>query len=44
MINNNIARRKLQKPSSLPPYSCIFVNLKALDQTDMGEAFLLAQG
>lgn len=44
MINNNIARRKLQKPSSLPFNSCIFENLKALDQTGMGGAFLLTQG
>lgn len=42
MINNSTARRKLQKPSRLPSYSWIFENLKALDQTDMGEAFLLA--
>lgn len=41
--NNNIARRKLQKPPSLPSYSCIFVNLKALDQTDMGGAFFIGK-
>lgn len=34
MINNNIARGKLHKPSSLPSHSCIFVNLKSLDQTE----------
>lgn len=42
MINNNIARRKLQKSSSLPSCSFIFENLKALDQIDMGGASLLA--
>lgn len=30
MINDNIARRKLQKPSSLPSYSCIFELLSKL--------------